>query len=186
MVNGFFTLFVHSGAEQFGNGFMRRMGWMAASALAVAVMAAPAHAASVNANVKAKVLKPLQLTVKQGLDMGTILMSGTIASNITVSLSQTGTLTCPAPLTCSGTPLNGIINIAGSNGAAVTILAPAVDLTNATGAKLRFTPNLPTSVTLTNSGNPGTDFNMGGSITITPTTADGNYAGIVTVTADYQ
>ncbi len=164
---------------------MRRQTVMAAMMLAFAVVS-PASAASVNASVKAKVLKPLQLTVKQGLDMGTILMSGSIASNITVSLSPSGGLTCPAPLTCSGAPLPGIINIAGSNGAAVTILAPAVDLTNATGSKIRFTPNLPSSVTLTNSGNPGTDFNMGGSLTITPTTADGNYTGVVTVTADYQ
>ena len=164
---------------------MRRLTVMAATLIAFAA-ATPASAASVNASVKAKVLKPLQLTVKQGLDMGTILMSGTITSNLNVSLSQTGVLTCPAPLTCSGTALPAILNLAGSNGTPVTILAPAVDLTNETGAKLRFTPIVPTTITLTNSGNPGTDFNMGGSLVITATTADGNYSGVVSVTADYQ
>ena len=70
--------------------------------------------------------------------------------------------------------------------APITILAPAVDLTNATGAKLRFTPVAPTTITLPNSGNTGIDFNIGGTLAITSTTADGNYTGIVTVTADYQ
>ncbi len=164
---------------------MRRIATMAALVLAFAG-GTPAAAASINASVKAKVLKPLQLTVKQGLDMGTILLSGTITSNINVTLSQAGALTCPAPLTCSGTPMPAIVNIIGSNGAPITILAPAVDLTNATGAKLRFTPVAPTTVTLPNSGNTGIDFNIGGTLAITSTTADGNYTGIVTVTADYQ
>jgi hypothetical protein len=152
----------------------------------VAAPASRASAASVNATVKAKVLKPLQLTTKQGLDMGTILLSGTLTSNVTVTLSQAGALTCPSPLTCSGTPLPGIMNLTGSNGNPVIVSAPAIDLANATGAKIRFTPSVPATITLPNSGNNGLDFNMGGSLTITPTTADGTYSGVVVITADYQ
>lgn len=147
---------------------------------------ARAEAASVNAAVKAKVLKPLQLTTKQGLDMGTILLSGSMSGNVTVSLSQAGALTCPAPLTCSGTPLPGILNLTGSNGNPIIVTAPAVDLVNALGARLRFTPLVPATITLPNSGNAGVDFNMGGSLTLTPTTADGTYSGVVVVTVDYQ
>lgn len=157
--------------------------------LALIWVAAPvtrAGAASVNATVKARVLKPLQLTTKQGLDMGTILLSGALTSNVNVSLSQAGVLTCPAPLTCSGTPLVGIMNLSGSNGNPVLISAPAVDLTNALGARIRFTPSVPATITLPNSGNPGTDFNMGGVLTLTPTTSEGTYSGVVAVTADYQ
>ena len=46
-------------------------------------------------------------------------------------------------------------------------------------------PQSPATITLTNSGQPGTDFNIGGSIAI-PSTADGNYVGNIEVTADYQ
>ena len=142
-----------------------------------------AKAATVNAAVKASVAKPVQLVSKQGLDFGQIILSG---AGGTVTVSQAGVRTCPAPLTCSGTVLPGILNLSGSNGKVVVITAPAVDLVNATGQTLRFTPSVPSTITLTNSGSPGTDFNMGGSITLTATSSDGVYSGVVTVTADYQ
>ena len=51
---------------------------------------------------------------------------------------------------------------------------------------MRFTPTAPASVTLVNSGNPGRDFNVGGSITIPSTATDGVYSGVIEVTVDYQ
>ena len=39
---------------------------------------------------------------------------------------------------------------------------------------------------LTNSGAPGDDFNVGGSITFADTVTDGVYTGTFAVTADYQ
>ena len=69
----------------------------------------------------------------------------------------------------------------------VRITAVASDLTNSTdGSKLRFTPIAPASVTLTNSGSPGKDFNLGASIAIPLTTTDGTYTGNIVVTAEYQ
>ena len=47
-------------------------------------------------------------------------------------------------------------------------------------------PDKPATVTLANSGNPGSNFNIGGAITVNSTTADGNYVGTFNVTADYQ
>ncbi|MEO8619321.1 MAG: DUF4402 domain-containing protein [Sphingomicrobium sp.] len=158
---------------------------LAAALVVCGLSTTPASAASVNASVNAKVIKPLQLTAKQGLDFGQILL-GAGTGSWTVSLSQTGTLTCPAPLVCTGAPRTAILNVAGSNGNVVLISAATTDLTNATGSKIRFTPSAPTSVTLTNSGNPGTDFNVGGALALTATTADGTYSGVVTITADYQ
>ena len=40
--------------------------------------------------------------------------------------------------------------------------------------------------TLPNSGFPGTDYYVGGSLTVTQATAGGTYSGTFTVTADYQ
>ena len=69
----------------------------------------------------------------------------------------------------------------------VQIFASATNITNANDAtNLVFTPNAPASVNLTNSGAPGTNFSVGGSIIITPTTTDGVYTGNINVTVDYQ
>jgi len=51
---------------------------------------------------------------------------------------------------------------------------------------LTLTPDNQATVTLTNSGNPGTNVPIGGSITLDSTTAGGTYVGTFNVTADYQ
>lgn len=98
-----------------------------------------------------------------------------------------GVLSCPGGLTCSGTPRPAIFNTSGTNGQVVRIFAAQSDLVNASdGSKIRFTPVAPASVTLTNSGFPGKDFNVGGSIVIPSTATDGLYSGTIEVTAEYQ
>jgi len=163
----------------------RRTGRLPLVALLAAVSVAGAQSATINAPAKVNVVKPLSLTSKQDLDFGTILLGATGTS--TVSLSMAGALSCGIGLTCSGTVRPAILNIAGSNGQVVRIIIVPSDLINAAdGSKLRFTPIAPASVTLTNSGAPGKDFNVGGSIAIPSTTTDGNYTGNVEVTVDYQ
>ena len=49
-----------------------------------------------------------------------------------------------------------------------------------------MTPLGAASVTLTNAGSPGIDFNIGGSIVIGTATTDGVYSGTVNVQVDYQ
>ena len=163
---------------------------LAAAAAAVALTSAPAVAAPVgpdqNATARARILRPLTLTWVQNLDMGDILLSGAGPFSATVSLAQNGTLTCPASVTCSGTTSTARYNVAGTNNQVVLISAPNVVLTNSTGDNLTLTVSAPASVTLTNSGAPGTDFDIGGSITVTDTTPDGVYTGLFNVTADYQ
>ena len=78
--------------------------------------------------------------------------------------------------------------MSGSKSNTVVISAPNVTLTNQSDATktLVLTLAAPSTITLTNSGAPGTNFSVGGSITLNSTTADGTYSGTITITADYQ
>lgn len=146
---------------------------------------ARAQSASVNAAVKVNIKKPLVITSLQPMDLGTIIMT-TAPGPHTVRLSRAGILTCPAALTCNGAVQAASYNITGSHKQTVTIQAPDFDMVNAvTGAAIRFYPDAPASIALPNSGNKGTDFSVGGSMTI-PVGAEGTYEGTITITADYQ
>jgi hypothetical protein len=150
------------------------------------VTAGRAKAATTVVQASAKVAKPVTLSVKQNLDFGTVLLSAA-PGNYTVAISMAGVLTCPNGLTCTGASRPAIFNTSGSQGQVVRITAMQSDLTNATdGGKIRFTPAAPPSVLLTNSGFPGKDFNVGGSISIPSTATDGLYSGTIEVTVDYQ
>ncbi|MEO6113133.1 MAG: DUF4402 domain-containing protein [Sphingomicrobium sp.] len=156
--------------------------------MAAALVVGPAagvRAASVKVAVKAKVVKPLVLKVKQDLDFGQIALPGTPGTRI-VSISQSGVLTCGAGLTCSGAARQAIFNVSGSNGQVARISTAPSNLTNGSGGTIVFTPSAAASVTFTNSGNGGLDFGVGGSIPLTSTTSDGLYSGTVEVTVDYQ
>lgn len=166
-----------------------RFARLAAGAAAIAAaFCAPAQAATVTAQAKANVVKPLTISSVQDLDLGTILLATGSWSGTTVSLSQAGALTCPAPLTCSGTSQVAIYNIAGSKQQTVSISVPNVTLVNQSDSTktLRLVPDSPSSITLANSGAPGSNVSIGGAITVDSTTADGTYAGTFNVTADYQ
>lgn len=160
----------------------------AAAAAAAACFGAPASAATVNAQAKAQIVKPLAIASVQDLDFGTILLGPGTWSGAKVRLSQAGALTCPAPLTCSGATQVAIYNIAGSSKQTIVISVPNVTLVNQSNPSktLTLVPDAPATIQLTNSGNPGTNVPIGGAITVDSTTADGVYAGTFNVTADYQ
>lgn len=154
-------------------------------ALLGAVPLAPARAAETMIRASAKVVKSLTLTKKQDLDFGTVTLSGA-PGTYTVSMSMAGVLNCPVGATCAGAPLPGIMNVQGSNQNVVRVTVAPASLVNAVdGSSIPFTPIAPATVTLTNSGAPGSDFNIGGSIDI-PSTADGTYSGNMQVTVEYQ
>lgn len=165
---------------------------LAALAATAALVATPALAAPTSASPKAtataKIVKPLTLTAARNLNFGTILV-GTLAAPQTVSISQAGVLSgCTGALTCSGTVSSADYNVTGTKSMTVNIAAVASDLTNTTSGnneKLVFTPNAPTTHTLANSGAPGSNFQVGGAITLTSTTVDGLYVGNIEVTVDY-
>ena len=145
---------------------------------------ASAQAAQITIQANANIVKALTFTSKQDLDFGTVMPAAT--GTTTVSISMTGTITCPPTATCTGLARPAIFNVQGTNKGIVQLTVVQSDLVNAaSGAIIRFTPIAPATVTLTNSGQPGTDFNIGGSIAI-PSTASGSYAGNIQVIADYQ
>lgn len=150
-----------------------------------AMPAGGAWAATITASVSASAVKPLVFSSKQDLDFGTISLPSSVVP-LTVTIANDGTRICPAPLVCSGLSRQAIFNVQGSNGQVVLITAAASDLVNASdGTKLRFTPLAPLTVILTNSGQPGRDFDVGGSITIPTTATDGLYTGDIEVTVDF-
>ena len=165
---------------------------LAASVAAATLIATPAAAAPVGASTpataRAKIVRPLVLTATRNLDFGTITLGTVAAGGETVSISQAGVVSCGSGgLVCSGAPQSAGYNVQGTNNQTVQIFASATNITNANDAtNLVFTPNAPASVNLTNSGAPGTNFSVGGSIIITPTTTDGVYTGNINVTVDYQ
>ena len=155
---------------------------------AAAFLCAPARSATITATAQASVVKPLTLTSLQNMDLGTITLGPGTWSNAKVSLSQTGVLTCGANLICTGAAVAAQFNVSGSKSNTVVISAPDVTLTNQNDSTktLQLTLTSPSTITLTNSGAPGTNFSVGGSITLNSTTADGTYSGTITITGDYQ
>jgi hypothetical protein len=160
---------------------------------ATAFAASPASAAAVSVSGTAptatvKIIRPLTLSSTGSLNFGTIVLNG-VTANRTVSLTAGNVLTCggTTELQCSGTTSVPTYNVRGTNNQVVTIIKNTSDLTNANdGTKLTLTPVGQATVTLTSSGAPGDNFNIGGSIVIGSATTDGVYSGTVDVQVDYQ
>ena len=166
---------------------------LAATAAALAFTATPALAvnATSNATARARIVKPLQLTSSQNLDFGIIVLSGTGTWSATVQVDENGVRDCDGGsgnVTCSGTFQEAVYNVAGTQGQDVRVTVSSVTLSDgaATPNLLTLTPDYATKdLTLANSGAPGNDFGVGGSITVDDSTADGVYTGTLNVTADY-
>jgi len=159
-----------------------------ATAFAAEATAAP-PSTTVVVPVRASVTKPLMLTALQDLDIGTIVLKQGTWSGATVSISQAGVLTCTNPnLVCTGTTQAARYNVAGTNKMSVQVSAPNVALINQgdSSKTLQLVPSYPATVALPNSGNPGVEFAVGGTITLSSATADGLYVGTMNVTVDYQ
>lgn len=175
----------------------------AAGLSALTMLAGTAQAASVTASASANVLKPLLLTGGQTITLGTIVTpsTATFTGTFTVDAAATQTSTfCAAGFVCSGTVKSALFNLQGTNNANITLNIPntvTLTLQGATGTPptlaLTTKNNIAANVAggnytiqLPNSGSPGRDFYVGGSVTIDQSTAGGTYLGTFTVTADYQ
>ncbi|HEX5236912.1 MAG TPA: DUF4402 domain-containing protein [Sphingomicrobium sp.] len=157
--------------------------------LCAAAVAGPAHAITQNASVKATVVKPLTLVSLQDLNLGTVTLQPGTWSGATVGISQTGVLSCANVHTiCSGAAQAAQFKVTGSNKQVVKITAPDVTMTNQSdpSKSLTLVVDSPGEVTLPSSGVQGITFNLGGSITLSSTTANGVYSGTLNVTVDYQ
>ena len=163
------------------------------SIIAVVILIALAGAESARAATKvvqvtASTIKPLILVNLQNLDLGTVTLGPGTWSNATVSISKAGVFSCAnTNLTCTGATLVAQYNVEGSNNQTVFITAPNVTLVNQSDPTqtLTLVTDAPASVVLTNSGPPGTNFNIGGSVTLDSTTPAGTYTGTFNVTVNY-
>ena len=171
---------------------------------ATAILPASANAASASATAKANVLKPLQMTGGGTVDFGTIVTpsAATFSGTFTIDAAATQTSTfCASGFACSGTPAAALFNLQGTSQNNITLNVPTsvtLTLQGATGTPPTLTfvtrnsvsaTNSATgnyTITLPNSGFPGRNIYVGGSVTITEATVGGNYQGTFTVTADYQ
>lgn len=166
----------------------------AAAALAAFAAATPAAAQSATgatpkATANARLIKPLTLTALRDLNFGTIVM-GTLTANETVSINAAGVVSCGSSgnLVCTGTPQSAGYRITGTQGQVVVVSSAAASfpLSGSNGGTLNFVPSLPTPITLGNSGSPGNDFSVGGSVSIGSATPDGVYQGQIDIQVAYQ
>lgn len=159
---------------------------LAAAALAsTPAFAAPVGVTGAPPSATARIIRPLTLTATGSLNFGTIVMNG-VTANRTVTLNDDTSITCATELVCD---LNGTVptyNVRGTNNQTVNIIKNTSTLTGSNGGTLTLTPVGAASILLTNSGAPGRDFTVGGSIVIGAATVDGVYTGTVDVQVDYN
>ena len=159
---------------------------LAAAALAATpVIAAPVGVTGAAPSASAKIIKPLTLTATGTLNFGTIVMNG-VTANRTVTLNADTTITCATELVCAANGTVPTYNVRGTNNQLVNIIKNGSTLNGSNGGTLTLTPVGQPNVLLTSSGAPGNNFDIGGSITIAPTTVDGVYTGTVDVQVDYN
>ena len=159
---------------------------VAAAALATTpALAAPVGVTGAPPSANARIIRPLTLSATGSLDFGTIVLNGITATR-TVTVNDDATITCDAELVCDATGLVPTYNVRGTQGQTVNIIKNTSTLTGSNGGSLTLTPVGAASVLLTNSGVPGEDFTIGGSIDIDTTTVDGVYTGTVDVQVDYN
>ena len=169
-----------------------RMTSLVATVAGLAIAAAPAVAAPVNAtddaDARVEILRGLTLDYAQNLDLGTVVLSGAGAWSASVSIDRAGVFDCDGGsgnVTCSGTPQEARYDVTGSAGYDVDIESGPVTLTNAASDTLTLTPDHDDVVTL-DAVTGALNFGVGGSVTVTNTTPDGVYTGEFLVTAEYD
>lgn len=175
---------------------MKKVLIFAGAASALALTTAPAQAATPTqqATATARIVQPLTIAWAQDLDLGTIVLSGTAPYTQTVAITKAGAFSCGGTnLTCSGTTggaTTARYTATGTRDQVLTItVSPTIalsNLTNTSAPDLTLTVDAPVagSVVLDATGN--TSFDLGGSISVSDTTADGVYQGTFDVSADYQ
>lgn len=165
-----------------------RKGFTAIAILVSAVLAEAPACAAPSVTVQANVVKPLILTWLQNLDLGSVVLGPGSWSGATVAISRSGVFSCAnANLTCTGVTQAATYNVSGTNNRTVFISSPNITLVNQSDPTktLTLVVDNPSTVVLTNSGPPGTDFSLGGSITLSSSTESGLYSGTFNVTVDY-
>jgi len=166
---------------------------LAASVAAVTFASTPAFAAPTSASgpnglatAHAKIVKPLSLESVANMEFGDI----TVQDAGLATMDNAGAITCTGGLTCAATGTPAEYTVKGTNNQIVYITKPNVTLNNTANPGTPLTLVLnghgPTQVLLTNSGQAGLNFKLGGEISIAANTLEGDYNGTLAVTVDYQ
>ena len=163
---------------------MRRFNLILAAASTSMVLASPALAATTTAVTSVSVVRPVSLAKLQDMDFGTLSFAGFTGTR-TIVLSRLGVVTCAADIVCSGTGKQARFNVTGSKQLTVLITYSGGTLSNGTDS-IPFTPDGQATMTLTNNGSPGSNFDVGGSLSVSSALVGGIYTGTMAVTADYQ
>ncbi len=164
----------------------------AALAATVVLLATPALAAPAGISefdARATIVKPVTLTKVTDLDFGTTTMNPTLTSaTVTVGDVTGNTAVCSSTqLTCSGGFPASFTLSSGVQGQTVQISfdnPPATLLhTTLVGQSVPFSLDAVEDVLLDATG--AGSFNVGGTITVASTTADGDYMATVNIVANY-
>ena len=160
-------------------------------AVAAPAIAAPTPATP-KAVAKAQIVKPIVFKKMDDLNFGTIVMQ-TMTGNSSVAIGKVAAsvAVCGANLTCSGASQPARYNVRASPSQPLTVRSALSKLSlvgsvSSPVETIDFTPDAPASITVPNASVAGFDFHVGGSIVVTPTTAEGMYSGEMDVTLDYN
>jgi hypothetical protein len=172
---------------------MKKLLISAGALTALAFTSAPAFAQAVPATTQAdahvRIYQPLTLTSVRDLDLGTIVLSGTGPYTDTVGISQAGAFSCGANVTCSGTTQTAQYYATGTQGQTLSVFVSAsIPLVNQTQVSpdLTLTVDAPVAGSVVLDAAGEVTFDLGGSIDVSDTTAEGVYLGTFDVSADYQ
>jgi len=155
------------------------------AALSTGLYSANAFAASVTANASANVITPLAIAESTGMDFGDVSVGtggGTVVLDTTGGRSVTG----DAEAVTGGTQTAGVYNVTGSGTKAYSITFPASATISSGGNNMTvdtFTHDAGATPALTGGADT---FNVGATLTISPSQAPGAYSGTYTLTVNYQ
>ncbi len=150
---------------------------------ALSLSATSAEAATASATARAKILRPLTLANTSDLNFGTIVTDGT-ASSVVVN-AGTGVVTCNTGLICGGTATRAHFNLTGANVVVTVTLPTGVSLVGPAGSTSMPVSFARSANTVTLASNAGS-FDIGGTLTVNASQADGDYSASFSQVADYQ
>lgn len=156
---------------------------LASTIFAASMMSAnAAHAATATAEAKANILTSVAVTNSFPLDFGTI-AAGSTASSVTVSATETATVSCVGTLLCPTAVTSAVFGVTGTTGQAVAITVPSSVTLTGTGGSM--TATLVSSDSLITLGTKN-GFVVGGTLSVGANQTSGLYSGTFDVTVAYQ
>lgn len=169
---------------------MKNFARLAVLAVAATVTAVPAFAQSASVPAgsepqgRARIIKPLALEAVSDMNFGDITVEDAGVATVNAA---TGLVSCTGGLTCPGGSSAATWKVRGTNNQTVNITKPAsVTLDHETTSDT-LTLNIvgQDTLLLSSSGMTGTDFSLGGNISVPASARAGLYEGTIIVTVQY-